>query len=82
MPYGTAVALGSIAVLVIPRTQMNNMRKLFIGVLVSVVVATLCVFIVYRKIQTGNNDGQDLPRVALCRTTRDIATGERLPPTC
>ena len=41
---------------------MNNMRKLFIGVLVSVVVATLCVFIVYRKIQTGTNDGAKTSR--------------------
>ena len=60
---------------------MNNMRKLFIGVLVSVVVATLCVFIVYRKIQTGTNDGAKTSREwHYVATTREIATGERLAP--
>ena len=60
---------------------MNNMRKLFIGVLVSVVVATLCVFIVYRKIQTGTNDGaKTSSEWHYVAATRDIAAGERLGP--
>ena len=62
---------------------MNNMRKLFIGVLVSVVVATLCVLTSTRKIQTEQMWGQASREWRLLAATRDILRASAWPgPSC